>query len=118
MANVFALLRLLPVSTQDKDAEILVLRHQFTVLERRPGRDRVRFAPSDRAFPAALLHRLPCGVLRRERLLVRPGTVPHRHRAPVSRRHTARSRPGRAARPRTMRPIRPLVPRPARENPG
>ncbi|WP_262505317.1 hypothetical protein [Streptomyces sp. TRM68367] len=118
MANVFALLRLLPVSTQDKDAEILALRHQITVLERRPGRDRVRFAPSDRVFLAAPLHRLPRGVLRRARLLVRPDTVLHWHRALVSRRHTARSRPGRAARPRTVRPIRLLVPRPARENPG
>ena len=61
VANVFALLRLLPVSNQDKDAEILALRHQITVLERQPGRDRVRFAPSDRGFLAALLHRLPRG---------------------------------------------------------
>jgi putative transposase len=43
MTNVFALLRLLPVSDRDKDAEILALRHQITVLERhaaksRPGR--------------------------------------------------------------------------------
>jgi putative transposase len=34
MTNVFALLRLLPVSDRDKNAEILVLRHQVTVLER------------------------------------------------------------------------------------
>lgn len=44
VANVFALLRLLPVSNQDKDAEILALRHQITVLERQLGQDRVRFA--------------------------------------------------------------------------
>ena len=68
VANVFALLRLLPVSNQDKDAEILALRHQITVLERQLGRDRQRFAPSDRGFLAALLHRLPRGVLRRARL--------------------------------------------------
>ena len=61
VANVFALLRrlLLPVSNEDKDAEILALRHQITVLERQLGRERVRFAPSDRGFLAALLHRLP-----------------------------------------------------------
>ena len=63
VANVFALLRLLPVSNQDKDAEILALRQKITVLERQLGRDRVRFAPSDRVFLAALLHRLPRGVL-------------------------------------------------------
>ena len=53
VANVFALLRLLPVNNQDKDAEILALRHQITVLERRLGRDRVRcLAPPRGPFPA------------------------------------------------------------------
>ena len=73
--NAFAMLRLLPMSNQDKDAEILALSHQITVLERQLGKDRVRFAPSDRVFLAALLHRLPRDVLRRVRLLVRPDTV-------------------------------------------
>ncbi len=34
VTNVFALLRLLPMSSRDKDAEILVLRHQLSVLQR------------------------------------------------------------------------------------
>jgi hypothetical protein len=34
VTNVFALLRLLPVSDRDKDVEILALRHQIAVLER------------------------------------------------------------------------------------
>jgi putative transposase len=59
VANVFALLGLLPASDRDKDAEILALRHQITVLERQLGKARPRFLPSDRAFLAALLHRLP-----------------------------------------------------------
>lgn len=118
VANVFALLRLLPVSNQNKDAETLALRQQITVLERQLGRDRVRFAPSDRVFLAALLHRLPRGVLRRARLLVRPDTVLRWHRDLVPRRHAARSRPGRAGRPRTVRSIRALILRLARENPG
>jgi putative transposase len=42
-ANVFALLRLLPMSNRDKDAEILALRHQLSVLQRQLGPDRVRF---------------------------------------------------------------------------
>ncbi|MFC4505131.1 MULTISPECIES: integrase core domain-containing protein [Streptomyces] len=93
------------------------------VLERQVGRDRVRFAPSDRVFLVALLHRLPRGVLRRgvlrrARLLVRPDTVLHRYRDLVSRRHAARSRPKRAGRPRTVRSNRVLVLRLARENPG
>jgi hypothetical protein len=31
VTNVFALMRLLPVSSRDKDAEILVLRHQLSI---------------------------------------------------------------------------------------
>jgi putative transposase len=75
VTNVFALLRLLPVSDRDKDVEILALRHQIAVLERQLGKTRPRFWPSDRAFLAALLHRLPRDVLGRFRLLVRPETV-------------------------------------------
>ena len=75
VSNAFAMLRLLPMTDRDKDAEILALRHQITVLERQLGKDKVRFTPSDRAYLAALLHRLPLHVLRRLRLLVRPDTV-------------------------------------------
>ncbi len=55
--------------------EILVLGHQITVLERQPGQTRPRFSHDDRAFLAALLHRMPMQKLRRFRLLVRPETV-------------------------------------------
>jgi hypothetical protein len=55
VTNAFAALRLLPVGDRDKDVEILALRHQITVLERQLGADRVKFAPEDRAFLAALL---------------------------------------------------------------
>ena len=56
VTNVFGLLRLLPVRSRDKDAEIFVLRHQLSVLQRQPGPDRARFTPGDRALLAALLH--------------------------------------------------------------
>ena len=59
VTNAFAMLRLLPMSDRAKDAEILALRHQMMVLERHLGAQKVRFDPSDRAFLAALLHRLP-----------------------------------------------------------
>src|SRR5690349_17803071 len=95
VTNAFALLRLLPMSDRDKDVEILALRHQISVLERQLGNDRARFDPSDRAFLAALLHRLPRDVLCRVRLLVRPDTVLRWHRDLIARRHADRSRPKR-----------------------
>jgi putative transposase len=117
VTNVFALLRLLPVSDRDKDVEILALRHQIAVLERQLGKTRPRFCPGDRAFLAALLHRLPRDVLDRFRLLVRTETVLRWHRDLLARRHAARSHPNRPGRPRTVRSIRLLVLCLARENP-
>ncbi|MCG0284505.1 helix-turn-helix domain-containing protein [Streptomyces sp. PSAA01] len=117
VTNAFAVLRLLPMSDQDKDAEILALRHQIAVLERQLGKRKVRFSSIDRAFLAALLHRLPLPALRRVRLLVRPDTVLRWHRDLVTRHHAALSRPKRPGRPRTVRSIRILVLRVARENP-
>ncbi len=118
VTNAFALLRLLPMSARDKDAEILALRHQITVLDRQLGKQRVRFTLTDRAFLAALLHRLPRDILRRVRLLVHPDTVLRWHRDLIARRHAARSRPKRPGRPRTVHSIRALVLRLARENPS
>jgi len=63
MVNMFALLRLLPVSSRDKDTEILALRHQL-------GPGRVLFTPADPALLAALPH-WPSGVLKRLHLVVR-----------------------------------------------
>jgi len=116
VTNTLALLRLLPMSDRDKDAEILVLRHQITVLERQLHGEKIRFTAVDRALLAALLHRLPRRVLRRLRLLVRPETVLRWHRDLIARRHAAMSHPKRAGRPPTVRSIRILVLRLAREN--
>ena len=118
VTNVFALLRLLPMSNRDKDAEILALRHQLSVLQRRLSPGRVRFTPGDRALLAALLHRLPRNVLKRLHLVVRPDTVLRWHRDVVARRHARRSRPRHPGRPRTVHSIRILVLRLVRENPG
>ncbi|GAX58235.1 hypothetical protein [Streptomyces olivochromogenes] len=43
------------MSEREKDAEILALRHQITVLVRQLSGQRVRFNECDRAFLAALL---------------------------------------------------------------
>ncbi|GAA1728642.1 hypothetical protein GCM10009680_82250 [Streptomyces yatensis] len=108
VTHAFAMLRLLPMGDRDKTVEILALRHQIMVMERQLGKDRVRFAPTDRAFLAALLHRLPMDVLRRVRLLVRPDTVLRWHRDLLARRHAAASRPRRSGRPRTVHSVRAL----------
>jgi putative transposase len=116
VTNALALLRLLPMSDSAKDAEILALRHQITVLERQLRGQKIRFTGADRTFLAALLHRLPRDVLRRIQLLVRPETVLRWHRDLITRRHAAISRPKRVGRPPTVRSIRVLVLRLAREN--
>ncbi|EFL27563.1 conserved hypothetical protein [Streptomyces himastatinicus ATCC 53653] len=116
--GALAMLRLLPMTDRDKDAEILALRHQITVLERQLGKGKIRFTLSDRAFLAALLHRLPPHALRRLRLRVRPDTVLRWHRDLVKRRHASSCRPKRPGRPRTVRSIRTLVLRLAKENPS
>jgi putative transposase len=51
VTNVFALVRLLPVSDRDKEVEILALRHQIAVLERQLGKTRLRFWPSEPRLP-------------------------------------------------------------------
>ncbi len=118
VTNVFALLRLLPMSSRDKDAEILALRHQLSVLQRQLSPDRVRLTPGDRALLAALLHQIPRDVLNRLHLVMRPDTVLRWHRDMVARRHARRSRPRHPGRPRTVRSVRILVLRLVRENPG
>jgi transposase InsO family protein len=118
ITNVVALLRLLPGSDRDKDAEILALRHQLAVLQRQLDGQRVRFDPADRAWLAALLHTLPRSSLNRLRLLVRPDTILRWHRKLLARRHAIASRPRRRGRPPTVRSIRRLVLRLVADNPS
>jgi hypothetical protein len=77
LTGMVTLLRLLPMSNTDKDIEILVLRHQLAVLQRRV--DKPRLTPPDRAFLAALLHMIPRPTPRRLHLIVSPDTVPRWH---------------------------------------
>jgi putative transposase len=97
-----------------KDAELLVLRHENTVLRRQISR--VRYRHVDRAWLAALSRLVP---RRRwaEVFPVTPATILTWHRKLVSRKwdSTARHRPGR---PSTATTIKKLILRMATENPS
>ncbi len=116
LTNTFALICLLPRSDRDKDVEILALRHQLAVLQRKVGKP--AFTPNDRTLLAALLHHLPTQKLRQLRLLMRPDTILRWHRELLNQRHAATCAPKRSGRQRTVRSIRALVLRLARENPS
>ena len=103
-----ALLR--PRSEGFKELEIVVLRHELSVLRRQASRPLLR--PSDRPLLAAASRLLPRS--RWGSLLVTPSTLLRWHRRLVARRWTYSSRIGR---PPVGGEIRELVLRLARENP-
>jgi hypothetical protein len=92
--------------------EILVLRHELTVLRRQVSRPSCR--PADRVFLAALARMLP--LERWGSVFVRPETIRRWHRSLIARCWTFPHRP--AGRPATDGGVRALVVRLARENPG
>ena len=96
-----------------KDAELLVLRHENTVLRRQISR--IRYQPGDRLWLAAMSRLVP---RRRwsEVFAVTPATLPGWHRQLVARKwdYTSRRSPGR---PATAAAIRRLVIRMATDNP-
>jgi transposase len=116
LTSVFTFIRLLPMSDSDKNVEILALRHQLAILQRQI--DRPRLTPPDRAFLAALLHRLPRPTLHQLHLIVSPDTVLRWHRDVLRRHHAKASRRKRAGRPPTVRSVKALILRLARENPN
>src|ERR1039458_4277067 len=76
-----------------KTAEILILRHQLAVLQRRQSR-RPNLSWADRALLAALLGVIPKARHQGLRLLVTPDTILRWHRDIVRRRWAARSMRG------------------------
>jgi len=112
LARVLSWLTLLTRSDAAKDVEILVLRHEVTVLRRHNPHPRLTRV--DRAMLSALSRLLPPPVRRLR--LVSPRTLLRWHAQLLARRWTyPRRQPGR---PPIAQPIRTLVPRMARENPG
>jgi hypothetical protein len=97
----------------DREVELLLLRHEVSVLRR--GVKKPRLNPADRMILAALTVRLPrrawCG------LLLRPETVLGWHRARVRRKWAAFGRRHGPGRPRIDAECRQLIFRLAKENP-
>ncbi len=102
MVRVFDWLLLPSRGQASKDAEIMVLRHEVTMLQRQVARPKPDCA--DRPILAALT-RLQPAVLRAHRLAT-PGTLLAWHRRLIRRKWTYPSRPGR---PGTSQEIRSLV---------
>ncbi len=111
MIRVFGWLALLGRSQASKDAEIMVLRHEVTVLRRQVARPKPDWA--DRAVLAAAAPLLPA-VLRAHRI-VTPGTLLTWHRRLIKCKWTY---PNQSGWPQTSQDIRDLVLRLADENPG
>jgi putative transposase len=102
---------LLGRSTASKDIELLVLRHEVTVLRRTQPRPHLDWA--DRAVLAALIRLLPRQL--RTHRLVTPGTVLRWHHRLVTQKWTY---PDRRGRPPVTDEIAMLIERLARDNPG
>ena len=115
-ARVLSWLRLSQREDTWKTAEILILRHQLAVLQRRqPRRSSLNWA--DRALLATLLSVIPKVHHNGMRLLVTPDTILRWRRDLVRRRWAARSMYAKTGRPTTRRNIKALVLRLARQNP-
>jgi putative transposase len=117
VSRLFGWLRLSRRPESWKAAEILLLRHQLTVLQRQvDARPKVNWA--DRAFIALLIDVIPKHRRGGLRLIVTPQTVLRWHREIVRRRWAAKSRHKHPGRPRVHRTITTSVLRLAKENPG
>jgi putative transposase len=110
VCRLFALVVLLARDERSKELEILVLRHELSVLQRQASRP--QFAPGDRLLLAALSRVLPRRAWRA--FMVRPETLLRWHRRLVARHWT--HPPRRPGRPPIDVHVRELILRFAREN--
>jgi hypothetical protein len=111
VGRVMALVLLCFRSSDFKELEIVVVRHELAVLRRQVSRPVLR--PAERAFLAAASQLLPRAQWRS--FFVTPETLLAWHRRLVARRWTYPGR--RPGRPKVTRDVRELVLRLARENP-
>jgi hypothetical protein len=110
LGRVMALVLLCFRSSDYKELEIVVLRHELAVLRRQVSRPAVR--PADRVFLAAASRLLPRA--RWRAFFVTPETLLAWHRRLVARRWTYPGR--RPGRPKVSQDVRELILRLAREN--
>jgi transposase len=115
VTRMFAWLRLSRREDAWKTAEILILRHQLAVLQRRAQRPKLDWA--NRALLAVLLGLIPKSRRHRLHLFVTPDTILRWHLDIIRRRWARRSARNGPGRPATRRNIRTLVLRLASENP-
>lgn len=119
LAGVYACLRFLVdliairQPQAERDAELLMLRHELSVLRRSVKKPRLRMW--DRMILSALAMRLPRSTW--GALIVRPETLLGWHRALIRRKWAAYSRRRRPGRPRMPEECRQLILRLAKENP-
>ncbi len=111
---VVSRLRWLFAAGDERDAEILALRHQILVLQRQVARP--RFTETDRTILAGLSTAIDRARLREVFLIVQPATVIGWHRRLVARRWTQPAAP-RRGRPPVHAEIRRLAVHLADENP-
>jgi hypothetical protein len=101
VSRVISLLRLSRREAWWKDAEILILRYQLTVVQRERPRVRAWLTWPDRAWLALLAGTLPVEHLAGMRLIVTPATILRWHRGVVGRRWARLPRQSRSGRPAT-----------------
>jgi putative transposase len=119
-STLISMVRLGRMSDNEKDLEILILRHQLDILERKQKR-LVRPNRAEKLFLAVLIARLqqatkrPAGQLRDVIRIFQPETVLRWHRQLVRRKWTFK-RKAKGGRPRICQELEVLIVRLAREN--